>query len=65
MAAPATLSPSVATALTSPKSVMAALAIILLDLASRSGLDKMLARNGSPALVALWAQLQTVVAVRV
>ncbi len=40
---------------------MAALAIILLDLASRSGLDKMLARNGSPALVALWAQLQTVV----
>jgi O-antigen/teichoic acid export membrane protein len=41
--------------------VAAAFAIILLDLSARAGLDKMLARAGSPEIVALWAQLQSVV----
>jgi hypothetical protein len=40
--------------------VMAAFAIILIDLLSRAGLDKVLALVGRPAMVALWAQLQSV-----
>ena len=39
---------------------MAAFAIILIDLLSRAGLDKVLAWAGSPAIVGLWAQLQSV-----
>lgn len=39
---------------------MAAFAIILIDLLSRAGLDKVLARAGSPTMVAQWAQLQSV-----
>jgi len=47
--------------LTSIHSVLAAFAIILIDLLGRAGLDKVLALAGGPALVALWAQLQSVV----
>jgi len=47
--------------LTSILSVLAAFAIILIDLLGRAGLDKVLALTGGPAMVALWAQLQSVV----
>jgi len=47
--------------LTSIQSVLAAFAIILIDLLGRAGLDKVLALAGGPAMVALWAQLQSVV----
>ena len=47
--------------MTSIQSVLAAFAIILIDLLGRAGLDKMLALAGGPAVVALWAQLQSVV----
>ncbi len=47
-------------ALTSIQSVLAAFAIILIDLMGRAGLDKVLALAGGPAMVALWAQLQSV-----
>ena len=49
------------TALTSIQSVLAAFAIILIDLLGRAGLDKVLAIAGGPTLVGLWAQLQSVV----
>ena len=49
------------TALTSTSSVLAAFAIILIDLLGRAGLDKVLALSGGPAMVAQWAQLQSVV----
>lgn len=47
--------------MTSIQSVLAAFAIILIDLLGRAGLDKVLALAGGPAMVALWAQLQSVV----
>jgi PST family polysaccharide transporter len=47
--------------LTSIQSVLAAFAIILIDLLGRAGLDKVLALSGGPTVVALWAQLQSVV----
>lgn len=47
--------------MTSIQSVLAAFAIILIDLLGRAGLDKVLALTGGPAMVALWAQLQSVV----
>ena len=47
--------------MTSVQSVLAAFAIILIDLLGRAGLDKVLALTGGPAMVALWAQLQSVV----
>jgi len=47
--------------LTSIQSVLAAFAIILIDLFGRAGLDKVLALTGGPTMVALWAQLQSVV----
>lgn len=47
--------------MTSIHSVLAAFAIILIDLFGRAGLDKVLALAGGPAIVALWAQLQSVV----
>lgn len=47
--------------MTSIPSVLAAFAIILIDLLGRAGLDKMLALAGGPDMVALWAQLQSVV----
>jgi PST family polysaccharide transporter len=47
--------------LTSIQSVLAAFAIILVDLLGRAGLDKVLALAGGPTTVALWAQLQSVV----
>jgi PST family polysaccharide transporter len=47
--------------LTSIQSVLAAFAIILIDLLGRAGLDKVLALSGGPVIVALWAQLQSVV----
>lgn len=47
--------------MTSAQSVLASFAVILLDLAVRAGLDKVLALYGSPAMVAMWAQLQSVV----
>jgi PST family polysaccharide transporter len=47
--------------LTSVQSVLAAFLIILIDLLGRAGLDKVLAISGGPSLVALWAQLQSVV----
>jgi PST family polysaccharide transporter len=47
--------------LTSIQSVLASFAIILIDLLGRAGLDKILALAGGPAMVALWAQLQSVV----
>jgi len=46
--------------MTSAMSVLAAFAIIMIDLVGRAGLDKMLALAGGPATVALWAQLQSV-----
>jgi O-antigen/teichoic acid export membrane protein len=46
---------------TTPQSVLAAFAIILIDLFARAGLDKVLALIGSPEIIALWAQLQSVV----
>jgi polysaccharide transporter, PST family len=48
-------------ALTSIQSVLAAFAIIVIDLLGRAGLDKVLALSGGPTVVALWAQLQSVV----
>ncbi|MGA9666469.1 MAG: hypothetical protein WBQ69_08485 [Gallionella sp.] len=47
--------------MTSIQSVLASFAIILIDLLGRAGLDKVLALAGGPAIVALWAQLQSVV----
>lgn len=47
--------------MTSIQSVLAAFAIILIDLSGRAGLDKVLALAGDPVMVALWAQLQSVV----
>ncbi len=47
--------------LTSIQSVISAFAIILIDLLARAGLDKVLAWAGGPAMVALWAQMQSVV----
>jgi hypothetical protein len=47
--------------LTSIQSVMAAFSIILIDLLGRAGLDKVLALSGGPVMVALWAQLQSVI----
>jgi O-antigen/teichoic acid export membrane protein len=47
--------------LTSIQSVLAAFSIILIDLLGRAGLDKVLALAGGPVIVALWAQLQSVV----
>ena len=47
--------------MTSLPSVLAAFAIILIDLLGRAGLDKVLALTTDPAMVALWAQLQSVV----
>ena len=47
--------------MTSIQSVLAAFFIILVDLLGRAGLDKVLALSGGPAIVALWAQLQSVV----
>lgn len=47
--------------MTSIQSVLAALSIILIDLLGRAGLDKVLALTGGPAMVGLWAQLQSVV----
>jgi PST family polysaccharide transporter len=46
--------------LTSALSVLAAFAIILIDLLGRAGLDKVLALADGPVMVALWAQLQSV-----
>ncbi len=46
--------------MTSTQSVLAAFAIILIDLLGRAGLDKVLALSGGPDTVALWAQLQSV-----
>lgn len=46
--------------MTSVQNVLAAFAIILIDLLGRAGLDKVLALAGGPAIVALWAQLQSV-----
>ncbi len=45
--------------MTSIQSVLAAFAIILIDLLGRAGLDKVLALSGGPTMVALWAQLQS------
>ena len=47
--------------MTSIQSVLAAFTIILIDLLGRAGLDKVLALAGGPVMVALWAQLQSVV----
>ena len=47
--------------MTSFQSVLSALAIILIDLLGRAGLDKVLALHGGPTVVALWAQLQSIV----
>lgn len=47
--------------MTSSQNILAALAIILIDLSGRAGLDKVLALSGGPDRVALWAQLQSVV----
>ncbi len=47
--------------MTSIQSVLAAFSIILIDLLGRAGLDKVLALSGGPVIVALWAQLQSVV----
>ncbi|MBI3480045.1 MAG: hypothetical protein HY016_06785 [Nitrosomonadales bacterium] len=46
--------------MTSVQSVLAAFAIILIDLLGRAGLDKVLALSGGPTMVAFWAQLQSV-----
>ncbi len=47
--------------MTSIGSVFAAFGIILIDLAGRAGLDKVLAIAGDPTMVAKWAQLQSIV----
>ncbi len=47
--------------MTSIHRVLAAFAIMLVDLLGRAGLDKVLALTGGPDTVALWAQLQSVV----
>lgn len=47
--------------MTSIQSVLASFAIIVIDLLGRAGLDKVLALAGGPPMVALWAQLQSVV----
>lgn len=47
--------------MTSIQSVLASFIIILIDLLGRAGLDKVLALAGGPPMVALWAQLQSVV----
>lgn len=47
--------------MTSIQSVLAAFSIILIDLLGRAGLDKVLALSGGPVVVALWAQLQSVI----
>ncbi|MGA8864325.1 MAG: hypothetical protein WBM09_11790 [Gallionella sp.] len=47
--------------MTSIRSVLAAFIIILVDLLGRAGLDKVLALAGGPTMVALWAQLQSMV----
>jgi len=46
--------------LTSTPGVLSAFAIILIDLLGRAGLDKVLAWAGGPVMIALWAQLQSV-----
>jgi len=46
---------------TSTRSLLAAFAIILIDLLGRAGLDKVLALAAGPAVVGLWAQIQSVV----
>lgn len=46
--------------MTTIQSVLAAFAIIFIDLAGRAGLDKVLALIGGPEIIALWAQLQSV-----
>ncbi|MGC2165493.1 MAG: hypothetical protein WA632_05720 [Gallionella sp.] len=46
--------------MTSIQSIAASLAIILIDLLGRAGLDKVLALANSPAEIGLWAQLQSV-----
>lgn len=46
---------------TSPRHLAYAFAIILLGLAARAGIDKLLALSGGAAQVALWAQVQSVV----
>jgi hypothetical protein len=53
--------PERANVLTSPLSILAAFAIILIDLLGRAGLDKVLAVIAGPATVGLWAQIQSVV----
>jgi len=47
--------------MTSVLSVLAAFGVILVDLSGRALLDKILALVGTPAMVAMWAQLQSVV----
>ncbi len=47
--------------MTSILSVLAAFGVILVDLATRAILDKVLAMVGTPGMVAMWAQLQSVV----
>jgi len=47
--------------MTSRRSIWAAFAIMLVDLLGRAGLDKVLALAAGPAVVGLWAQLQSVV----
>lgn len=49
--------------MTSIQGVLAAFAIIFIDLIGRAGLDKVLAIAGGPDMVALWAQLQSAVEV--
>jgi len=46
--------------MTSSRSVAASLLIVLIDLAARAGLDKVLAVTGEPAAIAQWAQLQSI-----
>ncbi|MGA8147732.1 MAG: hypothetical protein WB870_09190 [Gallionellaceae bacterium] len=47
--------------MTSILGVLAAFGVILVDLSGRAMLDKVLAVVGSPGMVAMWAQLQSVV----
>jgi O-antigen/teichoic acid export membrane protein len=47
--------------MTSTRGLLAASAIILIDLLGRAGLDKVLALAAGPAMVGLWAQVQSVV----
>ncbi|MFI4939160.1 MAG: hypothetical protein ACHP7O_02260 [Burkholderiales bacterium] len=49
--------------MTSVQTVLASFAIILIDLFGRAVLDKTLALTGGPAVVAQWAQLQSVLEV--